>query len=209
MNGGSEIDTAYYDAGLDPVPVAVENRIAVTPPPPPPPPAERAHRRRYEGRDHADGGGPAGTPRRSGGRDPVRRRAERVRRRDDGEHELDRDRRRKRIGGNRSRSTRARARSRPARRRRPGLPRLRSPSTSGTRATRWSSSARRATTRSSPARAELRVPTATWTYVLAAPCDLEIRGGGGQNAITGQGSQGAGAGSRAPSCSSAATWATR
>lgn len=39
MNGGSEIDTAYYDAGLDPVPVAVENKIAVTPPPPPPPPA--------------------------------------------------------------------------------------------------------------------------------------------------------------------------
>ena len=39
INGGSEIDTAYYDAGLDPTPLAVENRIAVTPPPPPPPPA--------------------------------------------------------------------------------------------------------------------------------------------------------------------------
>ena len=38
INGGPEIDTAYYDAGLDPTPVAVENRIAVTPPPPPPPP---------------------------------------------------------------------------------------------------------------------------------------------------------------------------
>jgi Ca2+-binding RTX toxin-like protein len=38
INGGSETDTAYYDAGLDPTPVAVENRIAVTPPPPPPPP---------------------------------------------------------------------------------------------------------------------------------------------------------------------------
>jgi Ca2+-binding RTX toxin-like protein len=39
INGGAGIDTAYYDAGLDPTPAAVENRIAVTPPPPPPPPA--------------------------------------------------------------------------------------------------------------------------------------------------------------------------
>jgi len=38
INGGAGSDTAYYDAGLDPTPLAVENRIAVTPPPPPPPP---------------------------------------------------------------------------------------------------------------------------------------------------------------------------
>jgi Ca2+-binding RTX toxin-like protein len=38
INGGAGTDTAYYDAGVDPTPVAVENRIAVTPPPPPPPP---------------------------------------------------------------------------------------------------------------------------------------------------------------------------
>jgi len=39
MNGGPGVDTAHYDGGgLDPTPVAVENRIAVTPPPPPPPP---------------------------------------------------------------------------------------------------------------------------------------------------------------------------
>lgn len=38
MNGGPGTDTAHYDAGLDPTPVAVENHIVVTPPPPPPPP---------------------------------------------------------------------------------------------------------------------------------------------------------------------------
>ena len=38
INGGAGIDTVRYDAGLDPTPVAVENRIPVTPPPPPPPP---------------------------------------------------------------------------------------------------------------------------------------------------------------------------
>ena len=38
INGGAGIDTAYYDAGLDPNPVAVENKHPVTPPPPPPPP---------------------------------------------------------------------------------------------------------------------------------------------------------------------------
>lgn len=38
INGGAGIDTAYYDAGVDPTPVAVENRIPVAPPPPPPPP---------------------------------------------------------------------------------------------------------------------------------------------------------------------------
>jgi hypothetical protein len=27
INGGPGIDTAYYDAGADPVPVATENRI--------------------------------------------------------------------------------------------------------------------------------------------------------------------------------------
>ena len=32
------VDTAFYDADLDPTPVAVENRIPVAPPPPPPPP---------------------------------------------------------------------------------------------------------------------------------------------------------------------------
>jgi Ca2+-binding RTX toxin-like protein len=39
INGAQGIDTVYYDGGLDPFPVAVENRIAVAPPPPPPPPA--------------------------------------------------------------------------------------------------------------------------------------------------------------------------
>ena len=38
INGGAGIDTAFYDADLDPTPVAVENRIPVAPPPPPPPP---------------------------------------------------------------------------------------------------------------------------------------------------------------------------
>ena len=38
ISGGAGIDTAYYDAGVDPTPVAVENRIPVAPPPPPPPP---------------------------------------------------------------------------------------------------------------------------------------------------------------------------
>ncbi len=36
LNGGPGIDTAYYDAGVDPVPLAVENKVPVTPPPPPP-----------------------------------------------------------------------------------------------------------------------------------------------------------------------------
>lgn len=38
MNGGPGTDTAYYDIGLDPDPVAVENLIGDPPPPPPPPP---------------------------------------------------------------------------------------------------------------------------------------------------------------------------
>jgi Ca2+-binding RTX toxin-like protein len=38
MNGGPGTDTAYYDIGLDPSPVAVENLIGDPPPPPPPPP---------------------------------------------------------------------------------------------------------------------------------------------------------------------------
>ena len=38
ISGGAGVDTAHYDAGVDPTPVAVENWIAVTPPPPPPPP---------------------------------------------------------------------------------------------------------------------------------------------------------------------------
>lgn len=39
INGGAGIDTLHYDAGLDLTIVAVENRFAVQPPPPPPPPA--------------------------------------------------------------------------------------------------------------------------------------------------------------------------
>ncbi|HWM13426.1 MAG TPA: calcium-binding protein [Gaiellaceae bacterium] len=38
INGGAAIDTVHYDGGLDPNPVAVENRIPTAPPPPPPPP---------------------------------------------------------------------------------------------------------------------------------------------------------------------------
>ena len=38
MNGGPGTDTAYYDIGLDPGPIAVENLIGDPPPPPPPPP---------------------------------------------------------------------------------------------------------------------------------------------------------------------------
>ena len=38
INGGAAIDTAYYDGGLDPNPVAVEHRFPTTAPPPPPPP---------------------------------------------------------------------------------------------------------------------------------------------------------------------------
>jgi Ca2+-binding RTX toxin-like protein len=38
MNGGPGTDTAYYDIGLDPSPIAVENPIGDPPPPPPPPP---------------------------------------------------------------------------------------------------------------------------------------------------------------------------
>lgn len=37
INGGSEVDTAYFDEGLDPDPVAVENEIGDGGPPPPPP----------------------------------------------------------------------------------------------------------------------------------------------------------------------------
>ena len=39
INGGGGIDTAFYDGGLDPNPIAVENKFPGTPPPPPPPPA--------------------------------------------------------------------------------------------------------------------------------------------------------------------------
>ena len=39
INGGPGIDSAYYDNGLDPTPLATENRFPVDPPPPPPPPA--------------------------------------------------------------------------------------------------------------------------------------------------------------------------
>lgn len=39
ISGGSGIDTAFYDDGLDPNPIAVENKFPTTPPPPPPPPA--------------------------------------------------------------------------------------------------------------------------------------------------------------------------
>jgi Ca2+-binding RTX toxin-like protein len=37
INGGSEVDTAYFDENLDPNPVAVENKIGDGGPPPPPP----------------------------------------------------------------------------------------------------------------------------------------------------------------------------
>ena len=39
INGGPGTDSAYYDNGLDPTPLATENRFPVDPPPPPPPPA--------------------------------------------------------------------------------------------------------------------------------------------------------------------------
>ncbi|MGH3020348.1 MAG: calcium-binding protein [Gaiellaceae bacterium] len=39
INGGQGTDTAHYDGGLDPNPVAVEHKFPSTPPPPPPPPA--------------------------------------------------------------------------------------------------------------------------------------------------------------------------
>jgi Ca2+-binding RTX toxin-like protein len=39
INGGPGTDTAYYDVGLDPTPVAVESATGTPPPPPPPPPA--------------------------------------------------------------------------------------------------------------------------------------------------------------------------
>ena len=39
ISGGSGTDTAFYDDGLDPNPIAVENKFPTTPPPPPPPPA--------------------------------------------------------------------------------------------------------------------------------------------------------------------------
>lgn len=39
ISGGSGIDTAFYDGGLDPTPIAVENHFPTSPPPPPPPPA--------------------------------------------------------------------------------------------------------------------------------------------------------------------------
>lgn len=38
INGGPGTDTVHYDGGLDPNPVAVENRFPTAPPPPPPPP---------------------------------------------------------------------------------------------------------------------------------------------------------------------------
>ncbi len=39
FNGGGDIDTLHYDAGLDPAASATENLIPHSPPPPPPPPA--------------------------------------------------------------------------------------------------------------------------------------------------------------------------
>jgi Ca2+-binding RTX toxin-like protein len=39
INGGAGTDTAFYDVGLDPTPVAVESATGTPPPPPPPPPA--------------------------------------------------------------------------------------------------------------------------------------------------------------------------
>jgi Ca2+-binding RTX toxin-like protein len=39
INGGAGTDTAFYDIGLDPTPVAVESATGTPPPPPPPPPA--------------------------------------------------------------------------------------------------------------------------------------------------------------------------
>ena len=38
LHGGADIDTAYYDAGIDPATIAVENKFADPGPPPPPPP---------------------------------------------------------------------------------------------------------------------------------------------------------------------------
>ena len=37
VHGGPGVDSAAYDRGLDPAPVAVENRFPLDPPPPPPP----------------------------------------------------------------------------------------------------------------------------------------------------------------------------
>jgi Ca2+-binding RTX toxin-like protein len=38
IHGGADVDTAYYDANLDPATIAVENKFADPGPPPPPPP---------------------------------------------------------------------------------------------------------------------------------------------------------------------------
>ena len=38
LHGGADVDTAYYDAGIDPATIAVENKFADPGPPPPPPP---------------------------------------------------------------------------------------------------------------------------------------------------------------------------
>jgi len=38
LHGGADVDTAYYDAALDPATIAVENKFADPGPPPPPPP---------------------------------------------------------------------------------------------------------------------------------------------------------------------------
>jgi Ca2+-binding RTX toxin-like protein len=38
LHGGPDVDTAYYDANLDPATIAVENKFADPGPPPPPPP---------------------------------------------------------------------------------------------------------------------------------------------------------------------------
>jgi Ca2+-binding RTX toxin-like protein len=38
LHGGADVDTAYYDAVLDPATIAVENKFADPGPPPPPPP---------------------------------------------------------------------------------------------------------------------------------------------------------------------------
>jgi trimeric autotransporter adhesin len=49
IHGGANVDTAYYDGGVDPAPIAVENALAdpgeePPPPPPPPPPGECEYR---------------------------------------------------------------------------------------------------------------------------------------------------------------------
>ena len=91
ISGGAGVDTAHYDAGVDPTPVAVENRIAVTPPPPPPPPPRVVPlvRRRQQGGHGADGRGLGGNAaRRRGGGDPLRRGSLPVWGSDDGEYGL-------------------------------------------------------------------------------------------------------------------------